>query len=483
MNLFFQIIPLGVMNIDTDITLFNDHTNKLQFFSATDILMTIFWIIISIIIALYIKNKNNEKEHYNMYMRNLYFKLFFAFTFGFYYLFAIKGGDTIAFWDTSVRLTNLFYFKPEFWWLEFPQYRDDSQYVNYYNNITGYPPGWIAREKEGYFVSKIFSMLNPLTASSYFANTVVAALLSAISSFKLYDFVVQNTTIDSKKLAIFFLFIPSLAFWCTGVSKDSVVLICLYFGIPILFNLINGKSKNWFISIIYLFIISFLLINIRSFMLLVLVIPVIFAMNVTIVKYLFKNKYAQRTTRIFIFFVGFTLMFLYLGSRGQSYLKEAEVTQKDFLENKAYTGKKYDVGAIDYSTTGLIRALPLSVFTGIFRPFLWEALSPGLILNGLESVILIYLLLKFLWNKPRKRFARIRDSEILTFSLYLVIIMAFMTGFTSIIFGILVRLRAPLLPFIILLLIIEPEEEVKEDLIDGNSDTILNKDAVPPTYS
>jgi hypothetical protein len=62
-------------------------------------------------------------------------------------------------------------------------------------------------------------------------------------------------------------------------------------------------------------------------------------------------------------------------------------------------------------------------------------------------------------------------------------IMAFMTGFTAIIFGLLVRLRAPLLPFIILLLIIEPEEEVKEDLIDGDSDTILNKDAAPPTYS
>ena len=90
---------------------------------------------------------------------------------------------------------------------------------------------------------------------------------------------------------------------------------------------------------------------------------------------------------------------------------------------------------------------------------------------------------KFLWNKPIKRFARIRDSEILTFSLYLVIIMAFMTGFTSVIFGILVRLRAPLLPFVILLLTIEPEKDLEEDLIDGNSDTLLNKDAAPPTYS
>jgi hypothetical protein len=68
-----------------------------------------------------------------------------------------------------------------------------------------------------------------------------------------------------------------------------------------------------------------------------------------------------------------------------------------------------------------------------------------------------------LFNKRGKRIARIRDSDILTFSLYFVIIFAFMTGFTSVIFGILVRLRAPLLPFFLLLLTVKPEEEKKED--------------------
>jgi hypothetical protein len=34
-----------------------------------------------------------------------------------------------------------------------------------------------------------------------------------------------------------------------------------------------------------------------------------------------------------------------------------------------------------------------------------------------------------------------------------------MTGFTSVIFGVLVRLRAPLLPFFMMLLTVKPEEE------------------------
>jgi hypothetical protein len=65
----------------------------------------------------------------------------------------------------------------------------------------------------------------------------------------------------------------------------------------------------------------------------------------------------------------------------------------------------------------------------------------------------------FLIKGRRKRIARIRDSDILTFALYFVIIFAFMTGFTSVIFGILVRLRAPLLPFFLLLLTIKPKED------------------------
>jgi uncharacterized membrane protein YfcA len=103
--------------------------------------------------------------------------------------------------------------------------------------------------------------------------------------------------------------------------------------------------------------------------------------------------------------------------------------------------------------------MPLSIFTGIYRPFPWEALSPGLLINGVECLLLVYLTFRFVFNKAGKRIARIRNSDILTYSLYFVLIFAFMTGFTSVIFGVLVRLRAPLLPFFLLILTIQPKED------------------------
>jgi hypothetical protein len=49
-----------------------------------------------------------------------------------------------------------------------------------------------------------------------------------------------------------------------------------------------------------------------------------------------------------------------------------------------------------------------------------------------------------------------------------------MTGFTSVIFGILVRLRAPLLPFFLLLLTIEPKQDtiVEQDEPGESLETI-----------
>jgi hypothetical protein len=425
--------------------------------------MFIFWLVLAIIFANYIKSQNKQKEHYKYFMRNLYFKLGFSLLFAFYYIFFIQGGDTIAFFDTSRVLTNLLLKYPSYYISEWPTFAEDIGYVNHFTIETGRPPGWIAREPEGYFVSKVYSILNLFTGSSYLATTVLMAFLTSLASYKLYDFIVSFGIHDYKKLALYFLFIPSLSFWCSGISKDTLILICVYYMIPLIYNLFVGKAqlKIWNSLLILLF--AVILLNIRSFMLIVVIIPFVFALNVNFSNHYFKGKFSQRFTRTIVFLVGFGYIgFYFSGETAQKYLKEAEVVQQDFKINQIYTGAKYDLGEVTYTPVGILRAMPLSIFTGIYRPLPWEALSPGLILNGIESVLLFYLTFQFFIGKRRQRIARIRDSDILTFSLYFVIIFAFITGFTSVIFGVLVRLRAPLLPFFLLLLTVKPADEKKE---------------------
>ena len=108
-------------------------------------------------------------------------------------------------------------------------------------------------------------------------------------------------------------------------------------------------------------------------------------------------------------------------SKAVEITQEAQVIQSDLKNNSEYGGAKYDLGITDFTPFGMLKAMPISIFTAIYRPFAWEALSPGLILNGIESVILFYLTFVFLFNNRGKRIGRIRESDILTFSLYFVI--------------------------------------------------------------
>ncbi|MFM7667456.1 MAG: hypothetical protein ACKO7D_04625 [Bacteroidota bacterium] len=446
--------------IDLSFTLYHDGVNKLTFFSGLDILIFMFWFTIVLIISLYIKTRNSEKEHYRYFLPNFLFKVLFSLIFAFYYILFIKGGDSIAFFDTSRILTNLMFQDFDAYIREWPTYAMTENYINPFSSLTGLPPGWITREPEGYFVSKLFSIINLLTRSSYFSTTLLIAFFTSLASFKLYDFVVSFGVHNYKTLATFFLFIPSLSFWCTGVSKDTLIFICICYLIPTIYNLVVGKSKLKLRNIIYILLFSWILINIRSFMLYTVIVPFIFAFNVQFSKRIFSSKSGQRFMRTIVVLIGFGFIgFFFSGETANKYLKEAEVTQQDFKNNTTYTGARYDLGEVSYTPAGLLRAMPLSIFTGIYRPFPWEALSPGLILNAVESVILIYLTFVFIFKNRRSRIRTIRESDILTFSLYFVIIFAFMTGFTSVIFGILVRLRAPLLPFFLMLLTVKPEEE------------------------
>jgi hypothetical protein len=306
---------------------------------------------------------------------------------------------------------------------------------------------------------------------------VIFAFISSPASFKLYDFIVSFGIHEYKKLAIYFLFIPSLAFWCTGLSKDTVITICIFYAIPLIYNLLYSKKKFKILSILYIILIFIIMNNVRSFLVLALIGPFFFAFNVRLMNKYIENNFVKRVINLLILAVGIGIGSLYFGGESaQKYLAEAEVTQKDFQNNPVYTGKKYDLGNVEFTPIGMLKTMPLAIFTGIYRPFPWEALSPGLILNAFESIFLFYLTFIFLFDQRSKRISRIRNTDILIYATYFVLVMAFMTGFTSVIFGVLVRLRAPLLPFFIMLITVQPTEEKRTEKSfeteDGETDLI-----------
>jgi len=394
--------------------------------------------------------------------------------FALFYVFIYGEGDTVAYWEGAKKLHNLFLESPSLFYEEMLSRGGIDGNHHRFNEITGYPPGWIYREPEGWYISKISFIVSVLTFQSFWAGTFVFGFLLSNATWRLYEFVLGFGLHKEWHAAIAILFIPSVSFWCATVSKDAVVLISVIYAVINLFKIISLEHKatiwNWLGLVFFLFIIF----QTRSAVAIAVLSPVMFALVARVRKKYEDNPFMSKFLGNSLLILGISLFLIFFSTQGevfQKYIDEASVVQQDFANNQSYGQNKYYIVVTDYTPLGMLRAFPASVIAGTFRPFIWEALSPSLIMNGLESIVFMYLTLLFIFKGSiRKKIAEIRRSEFLMFAFYFMLLMAFMAGFTGVLFGVLVRFKAAVLPFFLLLLTthMKHSQNVEETSVSGD---------------
>jgi hypothetical protein len=447
---------------------FNDTAKRLTFFTIIDFAVLFIWLILIVAYGLYKVSKNSDKLYYKDYFKHLMYKIGFAIVFSMYYIFIVKGGDSIAFYDMAGCMNKLFMKSPDIYLNNLLNDFNSPDFINRYDlNTTGIPPRWIMTEKESFFVAKIVSLFSLIAANSYLTISIIFATITANVTWRFYELVLKIFPDHNRWVTYAILFIPSLSFWCTGVSKDTLVVISIFSIVTHVFGLILGYQKSKLTSYLLIIFHVWMMYHLRTVVLISLMIPIFIALSSRISNRFREFLFFRRFVQFLIGLVSIGGFFIGIQSYGdevsvEKYIKEAEVQTKDFTENKLYTGKKYTIEVTDYSPVGLIKVFPQAILAGLFRPYIWEALSVSLFLNGIESTILIYLLIKFLTNNRKRRIKMIRENEFLLFSFFFILIFGFITGFSSVIFGVLVRLRAPLLPILALLLVIDSSDNKTE---------------------
>ena len=441
-----------------------EQEGKFHFLGFFDALAILIWFII--IVSLINSNfkKNKDKEHFKYYKLGFYTKLISSIVFSFIYFYKYDGGDTTAYWDTAQKLVNLLFENPPGFLHEF--FNSDPARVRYlyFTLSTGLPPEWIYYEQEGWFASKLYFLLALITFRSYFAMSFICAYLSFKVSWKLFELGMKYNATSQRNLAIGALFIPSTAFWCTGISKDTIMYVCALEGLVLLFSFFDTKTKKGFIFYFKLFIIYFLMSNIRDFMLLTAFGPFIFALGI---------KYSNRPSNSSFskFFIQFGLILAVLigmsiffsSSKAAELSEEAQVIQNDLKTNSEYGGARYDLGISDFSPTGMIKAMPISIFTAFFRPFLWESGSLFIFISAVETLFLLILTVNLIFRSGIVLFIKkVRENEFLIAALVFSLILGFFAGYTSGLFGVLVRFKAPLLPFLFILLTMNLKKKNEE---------------------
>ncbi len=433
-------------------------------FQITDILSITFWGFL--MFAYFFIHHSNHKHilHYKFFPSFVVYKFSLALLFAAVYIFYYRGGDTVWYWDGAVKLSNLFLKDPFLYFEQMASPPTNERYFNYFDGDTGFPASWIYQEPDSFYVCKITSIFSLITLNSFFSMTMIFAFFSAISTWKLYEMVVEQKITTNAKAAIAILFIPSVSFWASGIMKDTIVLTCCYTLIIIIYRLFikkNAKRKFW----LYLggIVIIYLIFRTRSFMLICLLPCLLIWVNYELLSGI-RNKLLRRMLIPTLFIISLSLVggiYFSSGSSFGSYSAEnivetAIVIQQDFQGNKYYSENRYYIGDVDGSPQSMLLVMPAAIIAAFYRPFVWEANTIFMFFSGLEGLFFMFLTLRFLIKFRIYQWIHVvSKNKFLMFALVFSLVLGYFVGFTGGIFGALVRFKTAVLPFLILVFLME----------------------------
>lgn len=442
---------------------------KYQFLGVFDGIAILFWFWILFSSVNRVYTKNSTISHYRYYKNAFYVKFFSALIFSIVYIQFYEGGDSTAYWDTAQKMNNLFWSKPDRFFYEI--FNNDlfrERYLSFDLFEEGLPPNWIYKEDEAWFAAKVFTLLTFITFKSYFAMTMITAFVSFRVSWLLYELVLKYNLFKERTAAIGVLFLPSTCFWCTGITKDMIIYTSVIYLLIQLFTYLNPKRlidyRNLFLTLVSIY----LVVNIRDFMIIAAAGPFFMALGARWSRAQ-SSGFSKWIIQLSFFALVLFAVTTFLGSeKGKEFAAEAEVIQKDLKTNSTYGDNKYDLGITDFSAFGMLRAMPIAIYTAFYRPYIWEAGSLFILISSIESFFFILITLRFIFiRNPISILKEIRNNELLMASLVFALILGFFAGYTSGLFGVLVRFKAPLLPFLYLVLMYKKQEKLVE--IDTNT--------------
>lgn len=444
---------------------------KTEFFGIVDFISFIGWLVIFIIVAQIILIQNKEKSAYKYFLPHFYWKTTLSVAFALTYTLYYNGGDTTAYHQGAVTLNRLFFESPVDYLQEIISTPSRTNIPSYFNHATGRPPEWIYPEANSWVVCKIASFFSFFSFGSYLTLNLFFGVISTWISWKFFIFLDNNTRIKTRYLALACLFIPSVGFWCSGLMKDTIVMCAILLSIMSFFKLFKRNYIHFYRTLFTFVLANYFLFITRPFVLIGIFIPFF----ILIILRLNKDKpvlvrFLTRTVGI-LFALVCLIVYLRSSELGEfssdQILDTAKVIHSDFKVNERYTGKRYDLGLNDFSPTSLVLAIPGAIVATLYRPFLWEFEGPLMFIIGIESLFFIYFTVRFfLVNRRVASLSILYKKELLLFALLFILIFGYFVGFTSGLFGVLARLKAPALPFFLLLLFSRDQKEELKDIDD-----------------
>ena len=434
---------------------------KIWFMSYKDALLGPLFLLLVFFIASMLKNRLCKTElEKKIYTRALLLKLFGATFFALIYEFYYRGGDTMGFYAWA---ENFFTYltTDTFAALEFLFTDNAASFYKFkYNNYAssyGYLLKYMTREHT--FI-KMTSVINIFALNSYLSTTYLFTLFSFIGNWLLFRVFIDYFPQIKKNLAWAVLYIPSVAFWGSGILKDTITFGALGFLVFTVYKVFIKRNK--IVRNVFFMLLSVYLIMILKAYIFIAFLPAGIFWVFNSHKEKIKSSFLKAIlTPFFIILMGATLaglIFIVGENAGRFSMSQLEQTTKDFQgwhQVASENGSGYIIHNTGTSISSLISAFPESVNVTYFRPYLWESGSIVVFIGAVESLVIFLYFLKIFFFKGRIfRFIKaINSNAIIQMCLIFALFFGFVVGFTSFNFGALARYKIPSMPFFVAFLV------------------------------
>ncbi|MFT6747105.1 MAG: hypothetical protein ACJAZ2_001453, partial [Glaciecola sp.] len=364
----------------------------MEYFSFFDL---IFALILSFVLITKAKKKRDKfistEPAYQFYSKGLAAKLFATFLFCSIYLFYYKGGDTLNYYKGIKCFYNVFWKSPsDYFYLLTHGYGLDTWGI--FDHETGRPPKYMFRDSRTLLVLKLSSLLTFPALGGYFTTSILLATITYRWVWKSFTFVAERYPTLTSKIALCFLYLPSVIFWGSGIMKDTYTFAASCYALYAC-NEIFIKRKNIRNTTIGLLISIYIIISIKAYILFALLPGILIYLNferIAKIKSVFVKViiFPIITGGLFLAGQGFFMTF---GDDFGKYsadrlLEEAAVQQQD-LKRAIYGANSFDIGNFEPTISGVLSKSHLAINAALFRPYIWEVGSPTMLLSGVENSI------------------------------------------------------------------------------------------------
>jgi len=365
----------------------------------------------------------------NLFWPALSIKLLAGVCLGLVYTYYYTVADTFVYFEDAGKIASL-------------AHQDFKGYVNFLilnSNADALELSF--QEPRALFLAKVTSFFCLITASNYWVTGFYYSFLSFLGAWFLVRTLLKHIPGIRSAALTAFLFLPSAVFWSSGVLKESLALASLYFLAAIV-------VRVWFdekLSVSHYVLVAITLLvfwNLKYYYAAVFL-PVVF--TTILYKFFVRNRLSSSPALSIFAWLGIFVLPLILVSFLHPNFYPDRLLPVIMENNAAYNALSDPEDVVhfyrlDGGPLSFLMNFPWALFSGLFRPLIWDTSALIQLLPAIENTIILFLFVAACFRY--KRYFSSPYQTLLLASTVYVVLLAVLITFSAPNFGTLSRYRA-----------------------------------------